>query len=172
MLKLLENLEDFPFLGTALAPHEVAYLEGDQVGRGSPPGFAGQLRLVEVLGNREQAVDDSVEVENDVAVEVIHGLVGELSTRLLYLFDVAEAVLLEFLQQQPRLLIVVVLLHFGHEILDFRLLVLDHIVEGHFHPHEHRVDVAVLLLHSDVLFSVQKVVFVGEFLPKLLTPFR
>jgi hypothetical protein len=78
---------------------------------------------------------------------------------------VAEAVLLEFLQQQPRLLIVVVLLHFGHEILDPRFLLFDHIVEGHFHPHEHSVYVAALLLHSDVLFSVQKVVFMGEFFP-------
>lgn len=66
----------------------------------------------------------------------------------------------------------VILLQLLHKCLDLCLLILDEIVEGHLHPHEHSVGVSALLLHSKIFLAVEEVVFGLELVPQLLAPFR
>lgn len=65
----------------------------------------------------------------------------------------------------------VILLQLLHKGLNLNLLILDEIVEGHLHPHEHSVGIAALLLHSEILLAVEEVVFGLELVPQLLAPF-
>lgn len=59
----------------------------------------------------------------------------------------------------------VILLQLLHKCLDLCLLILDEIVEGHLHPHEHSVGVSALLLHSKIFLAVEEVVFGLELVP-------
>jgi hypothetical protein len=88
----LEYLQDLSLLGTALAAHEVADLKGEEVGGRGPSGLAGQFGVVEFLGDGQQSVDDPVQIEDDVAVQVVDRLQREFPAGLFYLLDVAEAV--------------------------------------------------------------------------------
>lgn len=45
--KVLENLEDFSFFGAALAAHQVADLEGNEIWWGSPSCLGRKLGVVE-----------------------------------------------------------------------------------------------------------------------------
>ncbi len=65
-LHFLKNLEDLALLGGTLAPHDVTDLEGDEVGRRSPSCLAGKFGLIKRLGDCEETVHKTVEVESDV----------------------------------------------------------------------------------------------------------
>jgi hypothetical protein len=68
------------------------------------------------------------------------------------------------------LLVEVVLLQLLHKTLNLDLFCLNEIIQGHFHPHKHGVNITSFLLNSQVLLSIQEVIFSFEFIPQLLAP--
>lgn len=116
-------------------------------------------------------MNDPIQIKSDIAVQVIDSLEGKLTTGFLYPLHMRETVLLQLLQQQPRLLIIIIILQLLHKPLNPLLLLLNHIIEWQFHPHEHSIYIAILLLHPHVLLAIQEVVLCCEFLPELLAPF-
>jgi hypothetical protein len=114
-------------------------------------------------------VEKSVEVEEDVGVEVVDDIDGEDACRFFVLFNVAEGVTLEGTEAVDGLLVVVVGKHLLHEAFDLQLLLLHHLVDDLLHPRKVCIHVAAALaLH--VLSPVQEIVFFLEFCPQLLAP--
>lgn len=71
-------------------------------------------------------MDETIEVEYDVAVKVVDSLGGKLTTNLFYFFYMIEAVIFkEFLFQKLCLLIKVILLYLAHEFFNFGFLVFN-----------------------------------------------
>lgn len=115
-------------------------------------------------------MDDPVEVQDDIAMQVIYSFVCELTACLFEAFNMRKSILFQFPQQQLRLLVEIVHLKLLHEGLNLQLFSFDQIVQRHLHPHEHSVHVSSLLLDSKVLFPVQEIVFGFEFVPELFAP--
>ena len=82
-----------------------------------------------------------------------------------------ETVFLKLLHEQQRLLIEVMFRDIFHELVDIFLFLFHEVVEGHFHPHEHGVDISSDLLDSHVLLPIEEVVLGCELFPELLAPF-
>ena len=170
-LEFLVDMQNLSLLRTALASHEITHLESEEVGRSIPPSFRRQLLLVQLFRHSQQSMDKPVEVDDDVAVKVIDGFGCEFTAHLLYLINVDKTILLEqLLLEKFGLLVEVVGQKFFHKLVYLLFLVLNHVVEGLFHPHEHGVCIASLLLHAKVFLPVQKKVLGLKLLPQLLAP--
>lgn len=92
---MLEQLKDFLFLRADLASHEVSNLEANEVGRRGPPGPSDQLLIVNPLGYLQQPVDESIEVKQDVRMQIIDDIDRKNSRCFLKLLHVVEVVPLE-----------------------------------------------------------------------------
>ena len=93
-------------------------------------------------------MDESIEVDDDVAVKIVDCFCCKFTTNLLYFIYMEKAILLDqLLLEKLGLLIKVVHQKLVHELVYLLFFIFDHIVEGLFHPHEHCVCVASLFLH-------------------------
>lgn len=99
LVQIFENLQYFSLLGTAFTSHEVTYLETKQIWRRSPPRLSGQFGIIQIFRDLKQAVNDTVEIEDDVTVQVVYSLVWKLTTGLLEFFNVCKSIFLQFSQQ-------------------------------------------------------------------------
>jgi hypothetical protein len=116
-------------------------------------------------------VNESVEVQNDVGVKITDCFCCKFPADLLELFNMVKPVVFEeFLFEKLSLLVKIVLLNISHELFDLALFIFNKIVQRDLHPHEHRIEIAIFLLNSDILLSVQEIVFLLELVPQLFTP--
>lgn len=69
---------------------------------------------MQFLGGLEDAVDELVEIGQDVLVEVVHNLAAELAADLLDGVDVLIALMLELVAENTGLHLVVVAEKLGH----------------------------------------------------------
>ena len=90
--QVLEQLQDFLLLRADLAPHQVSDLEADEVGRRGPSRPPDQLLIVHPLRHLQQSVDKSVEVEQDVRVQIIDDVDRKDSCCFLKLLHIVEVV--------------------------------------------------------------------------------
>ena len=90
--QVLEQLQDFLLLRADLAPHQVADLEADEVGRRGPSRPPDQLLIVHPLRHLQQSVDKSVEVKQDVRVQVIDDVDRKDAGCFLKLLHIVEVV--------------------------------------------------------------------------------
>jgi len=104
-------------------------------------------------------------------MKIVDNLITKFSTSLLIFFDMSEAISLKLDQKKPWLLIKIILLDIFHEIFNQFFLDFYQIIERKFHPHEHSINISTFLLNPQIFFSVDKIVFLLEFFPKLFAPF-
>lgn len=125
--------------------------------------------LPELLEHREQAVDESVEVGDDVGVQVVDDVYRELRGDAFVLFDLGELLGLHFAHEQLALHEVVVAGQLAQLLLDAPLLLLDECLQLAPHLLHHHVQEGALLeaVGLDVVFEVLGVV---ELLLQLLAP--
>lgn len=107
-------------------------------------------------------MDESVQVEQDVRVQVVDNINGEYSSCFFIFLHVGEVVASEGSVDVGALLVVVVLLQLVHILFNLDLFLLDHVVNYWLHPGEVGVHITTLLaLH--VLCSLQEIVLLVEF---------
>jgi len=115
-------------------------------------------------------MDNSVQIEDDVGVEVVYCVDSKQPSRSLDVVDVGEGVGLEWPEEVDGLLVVVVFGQLVNEAVDLYLLLLDQLVDHSLHPSEVGVDVPPLE-GFDVAAFLDKVVLGLELVPELFAPF-
>jgi hypothetical protein len=116
-------------------------------------------------------MDESVEVSHDVAVKIADSLSSKLTTDFLNSINVIVTIILEqLLSQQLSLLVKIIDKNIIHELSYSLFFLLNHIIQGHFHPHEHSIDITSFFLNTQILLSIKEEILLFEFLPKFLTP--
>ena len=117
-------------------------------------------------------MDQSIQVQNYIAMQVIDCLCCKFTTHFLDFLNMVETITFEqLLLEQLCLLIEVIFLNLAHKGLDPLFFVLDEVIQGYFHPHEHGVNISSFLLNPHILLSIQKVVFLFKLIPQFITPF-
>jgi hypothetical protein len=161
--------QHFLLPGCATAAQEVHHLEGHQVEVGRPLVGLYRAALPELQRNRQQPVDQSVEVRDDVGVQVVHQVRRVPRSNALQPFQLWPAGVGEFPEEEFSLQAVVVVGEFSHFLADAAVLLGHELVEalldliGHF-----RHVLAVLQLEG--LDVVREVVGSGELALEFLAP--
>ena len=78
---------------------------------------------------------------------------------------VKAIVLEEFLFEKLGLLVEIIHEDIVHELIYFLFFCLYHVIERLLHPHEHGVDIPILLLDLQILLSVKEEILFLELAP-------
>lgn len=109
-------------------------------------------------------MDESVQIKQDVGVQIIDDVDGEDSCSFFYPVHMGEIVALEGPEEMNSLLIVVVLEDLLHKLLNLYLFFLDHVVDDGLHPGKVGVHITAFLAF-DILSAVEEVIFLLELGP-------
>jgi hypothetical protein len=185
--KRIRNLSDLlvdthylTLLRRDLATHQVPHAERQQVRRRRPTKrvlqFAVVLILEKFLSHDVQPVDESIEIGNQVTVQIIDDLNRISAANLLQVVLVEGRSLLpstplNLLPEQLQLHRIVVGRNLLQKQLDLYLLLPEQTVKVSAHGEEQTVD-GRASLHLDMIGVVRVVVWSGELLPQLLAPLR
>ena len=105
--------------------------------------------MLKPLENGQQTVDESIEVGDDVGVQVVYDANGKLSRNALVLIDLAELPCGQFAHKQLALHIEVVICQLCQLSLDFLLLLSDQLSQTIADFPKHKADKgAFLQTHS------------------------
>ena len=73
-------------------------------------------------------MNDSVKIENDVGMKIVHSFCRIFATCSFYFFHMCKSIILEFLEEEKGLLVEIMLGNFLHKLLNLFLFLLHEVI--------------------------------------------